>query len=199
MPLKNNTFRSEMLEIDYFVSDSPGSRRNVFIMHNDSTGSADPSKFEILRKAKQEGITLILAIYRYAGNGNVSIHQLADSTSQICSRESVKAPILVGSGLAGAASVYCATGSSPWIGGAIVISPESVEEIYSVLYKVSVPVLYAYSRSDGIEDERKMFRYHDLTAGSRLIKLGGMASDIYIRRPSQFISLLDDYVDHAGT
>ena len=199
MPLRDNTFQSEKLEIDYFVSDNPSSKRNVFIIHNGSTGSADPGKFEILRKAEQEDITLILAIYRYAGNGSISLQQLAESASQICSRESVKTPIMVGSGLAGAASVYCAAGSSPWISGAIVISPESVEEIYSVLYRVSVPVLYAYSRSDGIEEERTMFRYHDLTAGSRLIKLGRIASDIYIRRPSQFISLLDDYIDHAGT
>ena len=199
MPLRNNTFRSEKLGIDYFASDNQSSKRNVFIMHNDSTGSTDPGKFEILRKAEQEGITLILAIYRYEGNGNVSVHQLADSASQICSRESIKVPIMVGSGLAGAASVYCAAGSSQWISGAIVISPESIAEIYSILHKVSVPVLYAYSRSDDIEEERKMFRYHDLTAGSRLVKLGGIASDIYIRRPSQFISLLDDYIDHAGT
>ncbi len=199
MPLRNSTFRSEKLEIDYFVSDSPGSRHNVFIMHIDSTGSADPGKFEILRKAEQEGITITMASYRYTGSGNVSIRQLAESASQICSSESFKAPIMVGSGLAGVASVYCAASSSQWISGAIAISPESVEEIYSVLYRVSVPVLYAYSRSDGNEKERTMFRYHDLTAGSRLIKLGGMASDIYIRRPSQFISLLDDYIDHAGT
>ncbi|MHB1709027.1 MAG: alpha/beta fold hydrolase [Thermoplasmataceae archaeon] len=199
MPLRDNTFQSEKLEIHYFVSDNPSSKRNVFIMHNDSTGSANPDKFEILRKAEQEGITLLLAIYRYAGNGNVSVKQLAESASQICSRESIKTPIMVGSRSAGVASVYCAADSSQWISGAIVISPESAEEIYSVLYRVSVPVLYAYSRSDGIEVERTMFRYHDLTAGSRLIKLGGVASDIYIRRPSQFISLLDDYIDHAGT
>jgi|GEM_PF-2828246 hypothetical protein len=199
MPLKDKTFHSENLEIDYLVSDNPSSKHNVFILHNDDTGSQDPRKFEILRKAEQEGIALILAIYRYSGNGNVSVHQLAESVSQICSNESIKTPIMVGSGSAGVASVYCAADSHQWISGAMVISPECVEDIFSILYRVSVPVLYAYSRSDGIEKERTMFRYHDLTAGSRLIKLGGIASDIYIRRPSQFISLLHDYIDHAGT
>ena len=44
-----------------------------------------------------------------------------------------------------------------YIDMAIAISPESVEEIYSVLYRVSVPVLYAYSRSDELSEG---YRYY---------------------------------------
>lgn len=107
-------------------------------------------------------------------------------------------PVLVGKGTSAAGIIHSVESRAVKGSGIIALSPAPDERVFSLLYRIDIPAWFVYGRKSTHSEERTMFRYHDLTAGSRLLKIRGEVTSLYTERPSQFISLLADYLDHAG-
>jgi len=197
--LKDRSLNYGKLTVNYIAPLQSGKGGNVLILHDSANDPVDPGSLDVLRKFDQAGITLVIATYTYGSQGVAQLKDMAGAILEICTKEGLEKTVLVGYGRSATAIVYSLTGNAKGIRGAIAIQPDPDEEVFSRLYGVTEPIWFLYSQVSGTDVERAMFRYHDLTAGSRLLKGKGNANDIYIKRPSQFFSLVEDYINHAGT
>ncbi|MEM0155122.1 MAG: hypothetical protein QW597_00775 [Thermoplasmataceae archaeon] len=185
------------VDLKYIMVKNSDGLKDVVLLLDPIGHVRDIEHLEIVRKAQGLNLNLLVILPEIKAEVGSHVEPLSESFSFACSNLGLESPVLIGSGYAALAIIVSLVNRKVGSSGFIAISPEYSEGIFSLLYRIEEPVWYIYGRGGPVEEERVMFRYHDLTAGSRLVKISGNARDIFVERPSQFISLLADYLDHV--
>jgi hypothetical protein len=183
--------------IKYFMAKNGNGLRDVVLLLDPAGHVREIEHLEVVRKVQGLNANMLVIFPEIKPGTGDFAGGLSDALAFACGSFGFGSPVLIGSGYAALAIVKSIINGMTGSSGSIAISPEYRESVFSMLYRIEAPVWYVYGREASLTEERTMFRYHDLTAGSRLIKVSGNARDFFVERPSQFISLLADYLDHA--
>ncbi len=187
----------------FYRSIIAGLGRTVLMLHGMSFSSGNWSDIDALRKINQWGYDVIAVDYPGFGdsepNKRYEFSGLDYSPSSLfvkefCSMLGVPKVTILGPSMGGAITMRTLIDYPELVEQVIVVAPAGFEALKKDLYRIDKPVHLIWGTNDNTIDISYGRKYHDFIAGSTLTLIKGADHVPYLKKTSQFFSLIKKFL-----
>lgn len=187
----------------FYRSEMDGNVEKVLLLHGMSFTSKNWVDIEALRKISQWGYDTIAVDYPGFGlsekNENFSFSGRDYKPSSLfvndfCKALEIDKVVIIGPSMGGAITIRTLIDYPELVSQIFVVAPAGFEALKSELYRIDKPVRIIWGSDDTTIDISYGRKYHDLIAGSSIHIIKGADHAVYLRKTSQFFSLIKKFL-----
>lgn len=178
-------------------------KETVILLHGQRFSSADWSGIDALRRIYQWGYNVIAVDYPGFGNSesnpeynfkNGDFTPSSRFISDFCQRLGIEKITIIGPSMGGAITMRTVIDYPELVSQVVVVAPAGFEAMKNELYRIDRPVHLIWGSEDDTIDISDGRRYHDFIAGSTLTVIKGADHVPYLKKTSQFFSLIKKFL-----
>lgn len=179
------------------------SGRTVLMLHGMRFSSREWAEIDAIRKIHQWGFNVIAVDYPGFGKSeqipefsleNEDYSPASKFVMRFCQEMGLSSVTIIGPSMGGAITLKTLIDFPDLVDEIIAIAPAGFEEMKGDLYRIDKPVHLVWGSADDTIDISYGRRYHDLIAGSTLTVIKGADHVPYLKKTSQFFSLMKKFL-----
>lgn len=201
--------KEEFVEISgskvHYIFAGQGGSGNVILLHGMRFSSQTWQDIDALRKISQWGFNVFALDYPGFGKSeHNSVFDLSEGDYSVSSnfvklfmeKVGIVSATLLGPSMGGAIALRSLMDLPDRVVEVIVLAPAGFESLRGDLYRIERPVHLVWGTEDNTVDISFGRKYHDLIGGSDLTLVKGGDHVIYLKKTSQFFSLIKKFLLH---